>query len=197
MQRNEIVAIMAVISSSYPSFVATKETIQVYYDLLKDLDVELVKAATLKACAEAGRKFAPSVGEIRGTCSDILAQAQGVPSTLEAWGEVCNAPKSGETKHATDEQDEQGRYIIEVTPHEWSHSLVKRVADMMGWPSFPDVGNMSVERAHFFKQYDAELSRLMNTETELPAVTNYIETAKAARLEAGNSIKQLTKGMTK
>jgi hypothetical protein len=188
----EVAQVMAVIGSAYPNFAVTKETVQVYYDLLNDLPVDLLRAATLKCCGEAGRKFAPSVGEIRGASAELMARSGGVPSTLEAWNEVCNAPKSGEYKRLTDEQDENGSWIIEVTPFSWSHPLVGKVAVMLGFPNFPNPENESVDRAHFFKQYEAELQRYSSDTVELPQVTQYIETRRGGKaLPMGEAVKQL------
>lgn len=189
--QSEMAQVVAVISSAYPNFAVTKETMQVYYDLLNDLPTDLLKAATLKCCAEAGRKFAPSVGEIRGAAAELHARAQGVPSVLEAWNEVCNAPKSGETRTVTDEYTKTGAVIIDVKKYKWSHPLVQRVALMLGFPAFPATDNESVDRAHFFKQYEAELQRYNGEAVELPQVTRYLETARQVALPMGELVKQL------
>ena len=151
----EVAQIMAVIGSAYPNFTVTKETVQVYFDLLNDLPVDLLRAATLKCCGEAGRKFAPSVGEIRGASAELMARAGGVPSTLEAWNEVSNKTKPRDPRFPL----YRDGVIIENEPVMWSHLLVEKVAMMLGFPDFPDPENEGVERAHFFKQYEAELQR--------------------------------------
>lgn len=187
----EVAQVVAMIGSAYPSFAATKETVGVYYELLKDLPADLLKVAALQCCAETGRKFAPSVGELRGTASAIQRKGQGIPTALEAWDEVCNAPKSLQYKEITDEVDEYGRTIIKVTPYTWRHPLVGRVALMLGFPNFPDKENESVDRAHFFKQYDYELQRYSEDAIELPEVTRYIEARRQNALPIGQVLKQL------
>lgn len=187
----EVSQVVALIGSAYPNFSATKETVSVYYELLKDLDADLLKTAALQCCAEAGRKFAPSIGELRGAATSLRARAQRIPSALEAWDEVCKAPQSEEIKTVSDEADkETGRYIIYVTPYKWSHPLVRKVAKMMGWPEFPGE-NESTDRAHFFRQYEIEVMRYSETETELPAVTNYLTRARTDALPMGEALKQL------
>ncbi|MFA6213467.1 MAG: replicative helicase loader/inhibitor [Candidatus Obscuribacterales bacterium] len=188
----EVSQVVAMLGAAYPNFLATKETVSVYYELLKDLPADLLKAASLKCCAENGRKFAPSVGEIRGTASEINAMASGVPSTLEAWNEVCNAPRSGEYRRATDEKTEEGFYIIEVKQFDWSHHLVKKVAELLGWPNFPNPENESTDRAHFFRMYEAEINKAMEYDVQLPEVERYIEDKRQA-----SAIKQLTGRLTK
>jgi len=195
--KEQVAEIVAMIGSAYPNFAATKATVVIYYEVLKDLPADLLHAAAMQSITETGRAFAPSVGELRGAVADILRQSQEIPSTLEAWDEVCNAPKSGEYKRATDEKDENGNTYIDVIPFEWSHPLVKQTAERFGWPKFPDVDNLSVDRAHFIKQYDLALNDHLKQGVQLPEVKGYIETARATKLEAGSEIKQLTKGMTK
>lgn len=193
----EVSQVVVMIGSAYPNFSPTKETVGVYYELLKDIPADLLKVAALKCCGETGRKFAPSVGELRGAVSEIGQKSKGIPSTLEAWDEVCKAPKSGEYVRVTDEYNEQGAVIIERTPFKWSHPLVEKVALMMGFPDFPKPDNESVDRAHFFKQYDIELNNYSNDEIQLPEVTRYIEAQKSKALPAGSSIKMLTERLMK
>ena len=42
----EVAQIVAMIGSAYPNFSPAKETTGVYYELLKDLPIDLLKAAT-------------------------------------------------------------------------------------------------------------------------------------------------------
>lgn len=188
----EISQIVVMIGAAYPNFAPTKETVSVYYELLKDLPADALKVATLQVCAETGRKFAPGIGEIRGAVSNIHRKTQGIPSTLEAWDEVSNAPKSLQYKRVTDERDERGSVIIEVRPFTWSHPLVEKVALMLGFPDFPKADNESIDRAHFFKQYETELSNYSSAEIELPEVTRYIEAQQAKVLPTNKQLNLLT-----
>lgn len=187
----DIAKSVAVIAAAYPSFNASKETVEVYCKLLQDLPVEELNVAVLKVCAENGRKFAPSIGEIRGAVAELRQRAQGVPSAVEAWEEVIHAPKSGGWKRATDEKNENGDTIIEFTPYVWTHPLVERIVTQLGWPRFPDWNNESFERAHFFKQYEAALPRYASEASELPVVAEYVS---RQRLSAPQPISNLLKG---
>lgn len=193
----EIASIVAMIGAAYPNFAPTKETVMVYYDLLKDLPADLLKVATLQCCAESGRKFAPSVGEIRGAVGDVKRQAQGVPSAIEAWGELLHAPKSEQTSEVSEDRDENGSVIIYVTPYKWSHPLVRKVAVMMGFPRFPDWESESFERTAFLKVYETELQAYLRQDTQLPEVTRFVEGAKNKMLNAGNQIGLLAERLTK
>lgn len=189
--RIEIAQVVAMIGAAYPGFAATKETVEVYCELLKDLPADLLRVAALQCCAETGRKFAPSVGELRGAVSAIQRKGNGVPTALEAWNEVRNAPKSLQYREITDEVDENGRTIVRITPYQWSHPLVERVALMLGFPSFPSDENESVDRAHFFKQYEHELQRYSDDAIELPEVKAYIQTRRHSALPIEQVLKQL------
>jgi hypothetical protein len=188
--KKDILEILALISVAFPNFKMVQSgevsTADAYLAFLGDLPADLLKVAVLRCCSEAGRAFAPSVGEIRGAAGEIHKTAQGIPSTLEAWDEVCKAPKPYPPE-----------YVIyrngEIVPHPvytWSHPLVERIAKQFGWPDFPKFDNESTERAHFFKQYEAETSHTMNDAMELPEVTHYIDVHN-------KQIKQLTEGMEK
>lgn len=188
----EVGQVVDVIGAAYPNFAPTKETINVYFELLKDIPADLLKTATLQCCAESGRKFAPSVGEIRGAASVLRIRAQGIPSALEAWDEVCTA-------EFRDIRPDRPYYIggqvftEDPNPHKWSHPIVERVAKMMGWPNFPGE-NESTDRAHFFKQYEIESTRFSEAELELPAVTRYLARARGEALPIGEVMKQLKEG---
>lgn len=188
----DVAKAVTVISAAYPSFNASKETVEVYYKMLEDLPAEEINLAVLKCCAEDGRKFAPSVGELRGAVKEIRAQAAGVPSPFEAWEEVCHAPRSGETKSVTDEQDENGAWIIEVKKYQWSHSIVERTARLLGFPDFPDLENIGVERAHFLRAYDEQVGKMSDEELELPMIARYVE---KKRLDKPKPIKELVSGL--
>lgn len=185
----EVSQVVALIGSAYPNFSATKETVSVYYELLKDLDIELLRTAALQCCAETGRKFAPSVGELRGAASELKVKAQGIPSVLVAWDEVCHARyRQVDEEHPFYRGGE--KFTVDPDPHQWSHPIVERVAKMMGWPEFPGE-NESTDRAHFFRQYEIEVMRYSEAEAELPAVTNYIAHTRADALPIGEALKQL------
>lgn len=196
--QNEIVSIVAMIGAAYPNFSAPKETVNVYYELLKDLPADLLKAATALCCAEAGRKFAPSIGELRGAVSDIKRQAEGVPSGLDAWGELLHVPTNEYISHVTDEMDTDGRVIFEKRPYQWSHPLVRKVAVTMGWPRFPDWESESFERTAFLKVYEIELQAYLKQDNQPAEIKNYIADLRdPALLLAEKKIKQLTESLAK
>lgn len=195
--QNDVAQIMAMIGAAYPNFTVTQAVGMVYYDLLKDIPADVLKAATMQCCAEAGRKFAPSVGEIRGAVGEINRQIRGVPSALQAWGELLKAPKEEKIYEETNERNDDGAIIINVYPYKWSHPLVREVAVMMGFPRFPDWESESFERTAFLKAYEIELQRYLKQDIQIQDVSRMIEEKRTQELTAGSQIKQLTEGMEK
>lgn len=192
----EVSQVVAMIGSAYPNFSATKETVGVYFELLKDLPLDLLRASALRCCAEAGRKFAPSVGEIRGAAGEIGRIAEGIPSALEAWAEV-NKAYYRDYRSCPLYADGQIFYE-DPNPFKWSHPLVERVAKLMGWPKFPGNDNEAVDRAHFLKQYEIELQNKTAESVELPAVTGYIEARRNDKaLPVGSELKQLSERLSR
>lgn len=190
----EVAQVVAMIGSAYPNFSPNKETVSVYYELLKDLPLDLLRAAALQCCAESGRKFAPSVGELRGAAAEINRKAENIPSALEAWREVCKAPKAGGVREFSDEIDEHGRMVFVWHEYKWSHPLVEKIARLLGFPDFPNSDNESVDRAHFFKQYEQALKNCIDEAIELPEVTRYIENRRSGKtLPIGQVVKRLSR----
>lgn len=193
----DVAQVVAMIGAAYPNFSPTKETITVYHELLKDLPTDILKIATKQACAESGRKFAPSVGEIRGMVNELHRQSEGVPTALEAWAELLKAPKSEEINRLTNEKDADGRAIIEVTKYKWNHPLVRQVAVMLGFPKFPDWEQESFERSVFMKAYDAQLQKYLQSGELLPETKSLIESRSIAYLQTPNPVRMLTDRMSK
>lgn len=192
----DIARIVAELSAAYPNWGASKYTTEIYFQDLKDIDSELLFLA-VKHCRTSifrDQRFAPSAGEIRVAASDLKRQAEGVPSALEAWGELLHVPSTEETKWAED--DENGQAVIITKPYQWSHPLVRKVAIMMGFPRFPDWDSESYERAAFLKVYEIELQSYLKNNTQLPEVTLFVET-RSAQIETEKRIKQLTQGFVK
>jgi hypothetical protein len=147
--------------------------IDVYTDLLGDLDANTLKLAVRSACAEPGRAFAPSAGEIRGMVVALQIKASGAPTAGEAWGEVM-------------------RLMTTVGCHggtpDYSHPLIKKAVQAIGIENIGMSEDVMVERAHFLKIY----AQLMERETEnaamLPEAIEYVQAQK----QIASGIRMLT-----
>jgi hypothetical protein len=178
--QTDIIQIVLLMQAAFPNFHPEQATPEALYQLLQDLPSDTLKVAVLETCAQAGRAFAPTVGEIRAAALKLSFQALGIPDEFDAWAELCRMPKDmlrshievdGEGKMIT---NETGAVIINVERLAWSHPLVEHTAMLMGWPDFPSEDE-SLDRAHFFQAYRAGMSRMMEEAGELPVVQQYME----------------------
>lgn len=155
----EVAQIVALISAAYPNFNPTEHTVEVYFQTLKDLPGEELKIAALSAIAEAGRKFAPSVGELRGAIGEIRKAINNLPSSYEAWEEVLT----------------QMRRVGSYREPEFSHPLVRRAVDVFGWKRLCLSEDATSDRARFIQAYEQLLMRAERDEIMLPEARGYIE----------------------
>jgi hypothetical protein len=177
----EIAQVVAVISAAYPNFNATEQTVEVYYQTLRDIPGDLLKAATLQAVAEAGRKFAPSVGELRGTVADIQKSIHAIPSSYEAWQEV--------QMQIVDNGGDFGHPVF-------SHALVEKTVKAIGWRNLRMSTNQESDRARFLQCYDQFSNRFYSDAMMLPEVRGYIEANGGKVLAPVDQMKQLTERMS-
>lgn len=179
----DIAKLIAILSAAYPNFSPNEFTLEVYLQDLRDIDPEELFEACAVCRAEAGRKFAPSTGEIRGAVAELRRQISGIPTSFEAWEDLLQAG-NGIKKRVTDDN------VIETIEYKFLHPLVKVVAEQLGWPDrFP--GNLDTamaDRAHYFKAYDSALGQYMTKEIMPESVKQYIEVKREARLLAMNDL---------
>lgn len=177
----DIAEILAVIAVAYPNFVVTEKTNEVYWQILSDIPTDELKAACLHCISESGRKFAPSVGEIRGAVGELRGMVSNVPSSYDAWNEFHkNVVRS------------------DYSP-QWSHPLVEKTARLIG---MHDYGQSNVDdqpswRARFIQCYEQLQERAQSENLLLPEVRGYIEANGGRFLAPVDQMKQLTERMTK
>ena len=177
----DVAQIVAVISAAYPNFKVSEMTVEVYYQTLNDIPSDLLKAATLQAISEAGRQFAPSVGEIRGAVGEIKRSIVNIPSSYQAWQEV-----------QTQIVDNGGDYGNPV----WSHPLVEQTVNAIGWRNLRMSENQTADRARYLQAYEQLSDRLSREEMQLPEVRGYIEARGGKVLSPVDQMKQLAEGLS-
>lgn len=146
------------------------ETMQVYFELLEDLPIDLVQAAAVEFMASPSA-FPPTPGQIRAKAVDLQKRANGVPSPDEAWKMVLDAPIDGLEKWS--EEREDGWHIFNQ-PYQWESALVERVARNLGWPNRFWTDNMTSDRARFLQAYENQLGNATREATSLPQVQAYL-----------------------
>jgi hypothetical protein len=188
--RDDIKNIIAYMAEAFPNYhpdvTSPMNSIDVLCDLLGDLPADALKAAVRAACAQSGRAFAPSAGEIRGEVSRLRMKISGVPSAGEAWGEIIG---SFERMPGGNMAGGGHTPILD-------HPLVQKAVRCMG--GYASIGadffdNQVANRAHFFRVYADLLASWKDEAAELPALTEYVQEQK--RIDAG--VKMLTDKLTK
>lgn len=185
--------VLKVIAAAYPRFELSEETVMVWAKFVSDLDDELLEAAVAKFISSSDHAFPPSIPEVRRAASDIRQAVAGVPTAFEAWEEVMRAPHPNPIPQFKD-----GKFVEHVE-YVWSHPIVGMVAKQLGWwKTFPSLASdkVAIDRAHFFRAYEAATSKKMDEETQLPKVTAYIEDSKAKAFDVAGEIKKLTEART-
>jgi hypothetical protein len=175
--RDEIKAMVGYMKMAYPNYHPEIDgqvnAVDVLVDLLGDLPSDTLRIAVKAACAESGRQFAPSAGEIRGAATMLHAKASGMPEAGEAWGAIMQSFTCVKSQR----------------PELLNHPLVVEAIRCMG--GLDRIGmsedNMA-DRAHFLKIYDALKTRALRDAAELPAATEYV----ASRQLASGAIAALT-----
>lgn len=177
----DIAQVIGIISAAYPNFNPTELTAEVYYQTLSDIPSEELKAATIHCIAEAGRKFAPSVGELRGAVAELRGMSSNMPSSFQAWQEVLQ---------------QVGAVGSYGTPS-FSHPLVKRAVDALGWKNICLSEDATADRARFIQCYEQLRERTQNEEMLIPEVRGFIEANGARSLAPSESIHLLADKLRK
>jgi len=177
----DVARVVSMLSAAYPNWNVTPYTVEVYYQDLKDIDTQELLIASQSCRSEAGRKFAPSIGELRGAVMELRRASYNIPSAYDAWGEVLRA------------FNEIGSYS---TP-DWSSPLIAKVIKSLGWRNLCMSENQVADRARFIQAYEQLTERAEREQMLIPEVKGYLEDRGARLLDAPDAIKQLAKGMTK
>jgi len=166
-------AILAVLASTYPNYKLSAETLNAYHSILADLDVDLLKSATLHIAATS--KWFPAASEIRAAAFSLVEQSEGVPDAYEAWTQVLS---------------EIGRVGRAGRPN-WTHEAVGATVQAIGgWGYLCMSENMVADRARFVEAYGMMVSRERERVRMLPAVQAQIGKL-AGRLTGGSALKRL------
>lgn len=197
--KQTISVVLQTIKAAYPRFEVIAETVSVWASFVADMTDDLLLAAIARFISSSDHAFPPSIPEIRSQATEIKREIAGIPSAFEAWSELLTAPlprPAGSVYRLFRE----GNYVDEDV-YTWPHDIVGVVARRLGWPTrFPSGENEMADRAHFVKAYDAEVGKLLQAETQIPLVTQYIAQEKSKLIDVNlidvsQDIRNLTAGM--
>lgn len=162
----QVIALLGVIAAAYPErFEITDGRIDVYADLLADLDIDALKAATRQHLATSPHPPAPS--DLRALARRLTTPIeQAPPDWGEAWRELL---------------DQIGRVGSYGTPT-WSSPLVAEVVRRFGpWRELcaMEIANTGTDRAQFRDMYNAVASRARDRAALLPDVRAFAQSTGA------------------
>ena len=165
---SDIDQIVNLMKAAFPNFHPDETlTKEIYWQTLKDIPSDELKPAVLHCISEAGRAFAPSIGEIRGAVSSLRRAAMNTHDSYSAWQEVLQQIAA------------VGSY---GTPS-FSSPLIARTVRNLGWRNLCLSENQTADRARFVDAYEQLLERASREDMLLPEVRGYIERRGAVLLE--------------
>lgn len=176
----EFEVINRVMSIAYPRFERNAETTILYYQYLKDLPADALKAAADTLITT--NTFFPSISEWRQAALDITCAKNNVPTAIEAWEEAvkeCN--RCGD----------YWRYQEGKKYPEYTHPLIESCVSAIGYAQILETENVDIVRAHFLKAYESLRQRRDIDQRTLPDVK------QVEQKYIASGIKQLAEGMQK
>lgn len=154
---NKIAEIMGVMAHAYPRYELTPESIKLYGQMLGDIPVDVLELSAKQIIAQS--KYFPSIAEWREMSHELMIGMQNIPSAYEAWEEAIKQ---------ADLCGDYYRYQIRSHEPEYSHPLIKKAVDIIGYKNLLESSNTVADRAHFFRIYESLLERGENDVRLLP-----------------------------
>lgn len=196
-----------------------ESVIDTFEMVLSDLPAETVEAATRQYLST--ETFFPTPGRLREITMDLQMLAIGLPTPAEAWGMVLSANKYVEkvlcsighelymtaSNSKENYQSDLRAYSVHFDNcdictdggfrEDYTHPAVAETVRLLGGRETILTNNPTADRARFIEAYREVVTRERTKTAMLPKVKQYIEATKQNSLQAGEAVKQLTKGMSK
>lgn len=151
MTKIETAKLLAVLAAAFPRFEVDDLKVQVWHEMLGDLDYSLANLAIKKLILES--TFAPAIAEVRKAVAEIL-NPDGM-TAAEGWGEVERAIRLY-------------GYYRETEALESMSPSVAKVVKYIGWQNICLNEEPGVVRGQFLKMY-AQVAEREQKELLLPA----------------------------
>lgn len=165
MTKIETAKLLAVLAAAFPRFEVDDLKVQVWHEMLGDLDYSLASLAIKKLILES--TFAPAIAEVRKAVAEVL-NPDGM-TAAEGWGEVERAIRLY-------------GYCRETEALESMSPRVAKVVKYIGWQNICLNEEPGVVRGQFLKMY-AQVAEREQKELLLPAgIRNEIQRL-ASRME--------------
>jgi hypothetical protein len=165
MTKGETAKLLAVLAAAFPRFEVDDLKVQVWHEMIGDLDYGIASLAIKKLILES--TFPPSIAEVRKAAVEIQTPEQ--TNGAQAWGEVIKAIRN------------YGHYREE----EALGSLSPRTAYVvkcMGWREICMAEELGVIRGHFLKMYQQVAEREQKEQLLPPAMRREIKQIAQLRL---------------
>lgn len=155
--REDMAKIFAYLARAFPGKdIPTADCVEVYYDLLQDIDAKVLMLAAKKVAAE--NTFFPAAAELRQAAFRLEEFASGRLDAGQAWGEVLQ------------QVWDVGSWGVP----KFSDPAIERAVAAIGWENICMSEMPGVERAHFMKIYDQLKRRDDELRQMLPEVRQII-----------------------
>ncbi len=165
MTKSEVAKLLAVIAAAYPKFEVDDLKVQVWHEMLGDLDYSLASLAIKKLILES--TFPPSIAEVRKAAVEIQAPEQ--TNGTQAWGEVIKAIRN--FGHYREEEA-----LASMSPR------TAYVVKCMGWREICMGEESGVIRGQFLKMYQQVAEREQKEQLLPPAMRREIKQIAQLRL---------------
>jgi len=174
MTKGEVAKLLVVLAASYPKFEVDDVKVQVWHEMLGDLDYAVASMAVKKIIMQ--NTFPPAIAEVRKAAAE-LTNPENLTSS-EAWGEVTRAIRN------------YGYYRGEEALASLSPTTAQ-VVRYMGWREICMSEDIGVIRGQFLRMYEQIATR--EQEKQLLSPTMQTEIKKLAKkydirlIEGGNA----------
>ena len=174
MTKGEVAKLLAVLAASYPKFEVDDLKVQVWYEMLGDLDYAVASMAVKKIIMQ--NTFPPAIAEVRKAAAE-LTNPENLTSS-EAWGEVTRAIRNYGYYR-------EGEALASMSP------TTAQVVRYMGWREICMSEDIGVIRGQFLRMYEQIATR--EQEKQLLSPTMQAEIKKIAKkydirlIEGGNA----------
>ena len=174
MTKGEVAKLLVVLAASYPRFEVDDVKVQVWHEMLGDLDYAVASMAVKKIIMQ--NTFPPAIAEVRKAAAE-LTNPENLTSS-EAWGEVTRAIRN------------YGYYRGEEALASLSPTTAQ-VVRYMGWREICMSEDIGVIRGQFLRMYEQIATR--EQEKQLLSPTMQTEIKKLAKkydirlIEGGNA----------
>lgn len=177
MNKKQFSFIIAALKSNYRNFgVDTKEQIEFWYEMLKDIDYQILELAVKKLISE--MVYPPTIADIRKAVAETIEEP--MLDAAGAWGEVKLAIRN----YGSYREEEALKSLSPIT---------RKVIEGMGWKElcWSKSENEMANRAHFIKLYEALTDREKKEQVLSMQVRSDIKALQTNRKKIDESVAKL------